>query len=163
MKAAFKEGVRVRFKLRDGSLGALAQITEPKEGRFGQIERGYMGEGFYHVTTIPDQRNLIAHEDDLVLDKERVTCNHDPKEMTGKPIGMYHCPECGEMVIAGMEHPDYSLLDEEAEALAMKQEHIDTGPHEGCTCKYCNCTPESPCLDTEYCPHCKTFPSGSGG
>ena len=38
-------------------------------------------------------------------------CPHDPRETTG-PIGMYHCPECGEMVVAGMEHPDYSLLDE---------------------------------------------------
>lgn len=24
---------------------------------------------------------------------------------------MYHCPECGEMVLAGMEHPDYSILE----------------------------------------------------
>jgi len=34
--------------------------------------------------------------------------HHDPREITG-PIGMYHCPECGEMVVAGLEHPDYSL------------------------------------------------------
>ena len=39
-------------------------------------------------------------------------CPHDPTQTTG-PIGMYHCPECGEMVLAGMEHPDYSLLDED--------------------------------------------------
>ena len=38
-------------------------------------------------------------------------CPHDPRETTG-PIGMYHCPECGEMVLAGMEHPDYSSPDE---------------------------------------------------
>ena len=38
-------------------------------------------------------------------------CPHDPRETTG-PVGMYHCPECGEMVLAGMEHPDYSLLDD---------------------------------------------------
>lgn len=25
------------------------------------------------------------------------------------------------------------------------------------------CIPEDPCLDTENCPRCKTFPSGSGG
>jgi hypothetical protein len=25
---------------------------------------------------------------------------------------MFHCPECGEMVIAGMAHPDYSLIEE---------------------------------------------------
>jgi len=32
-------------------------------------------------------------------------CHHDPKETTG-PIGMYHCPDCGVMVLAGVEHPD---------------------------------------------------------
>jgi hypothetical protein len=26
-------------------------------------------------------------------------------------MGMYHCPECGEMVLAGVAHPDYSLLE----------------------------------------------------
>ena len=25
------------------------------------------------------------------------------------------------------------------------------------------CTPDNPCLNTKLCPHCKTFPSGSGG
>jgi acetone carboxylase gamma subunit len=34
-------------------------------------------------------------------------------EMAGQPIGMFHCPECGEMVIAGIPHPDYSILDED--------------------------------------------------
>ena len=39
-------------------------------------------------------------------------CPYNPVEMAGKPIGMYHCPECGEMVIAGVGHPDYSVLEE---------------------------------------------------
>lgn len=34
-------------------------------------------------------------------------CPHDPRPLLDQPIGMYHCPECGEMVVAGMEHPDY--------------------------------------------------------
>lgn len=41
-------------------------------------------------------------------------CTHDPKETLG-PIGMYHCPECYEMVVAGIEHPNYLLLDEYSE------------------------------------------------
>ena len=41
-------------------------------------------------------------------------CSYDPKPLLGQPIGQFHCPECGEMVLAGMEHPDYSLLDESA-------------------------------------------------
>lgn len=38
-------------------------------------------------------------------------CPHNPKE-THPSVGMYHCPECGEMVIANMEHPDYSNIAE---------------------------------------------------
>lgn len=34
-------------------------------------------------------------------------CSHDPRTLTGHPIGMYNCPECDEMVIAGMKHLDY--------------------------------------------------------
>lgn len=47
-------------------------------------------------------------------------CTYDPTSDIG---GMFHCPECGEMVVAGAPHPDYSLLaipemspDEEVEA-----------------------------------------------
>lgn len=38
-------------------------------------------------------------------------CSHDPKQTKGA-IGMYHCPDCGQMVVAGMEHHDYDKLDE---------------------------------------------------
>ena len=34
-----------------------------------------------------------------------------------QPIGMFFCPICGEMVVAGMPHPDYSLLNEEPIAM----------------------------------------------
>lgn len=44
-----------------------------------------------------------------------MNCPYDPREMLGLPIGMFHCPECGEMVLAGLEHPDYSLLDDDGE------------------------------------------------
>jgi len=37
-------------------------------------------------------------------------CKHDPKLTTG-PIGMYHCPECGDMVIEGFDHPDMDEVD----------------------------------------------------
>lgn len=40
-------------------------------------------------------------------------CNYDPKEVKGA-IGMFHCPECGDMVVAGFEHPsmDDEKIDE---------------------------------------------------
>lgn len=37
-------------------------------------------------------------------------CTHDPSKTEGT-IGQYHCPECGEMVVAGLPHLDYDLLD----------------------------------------------------
>lgn len=37
-------------------------------------------------------------------------CSYDPSQLIGVPIGMFHCPECGEMVVAGMPHPDYDLI-----------------------------------------------------
>ncbi len=42
-------------------------------------------------------------------------CEFDPSEMVGQPIGMFHCPLCGEMVVAGSPHPDYSIGLSEAE------------------------------------------------
>lgn len=32
----------------------------------------------------------------------------DPIQLKGAPLGQYHCPYCGEMVVAGMNHIDYS-------------------------------------------------------
>lgn len=34
-------------------------------------------------------------------------CAHDPRE-TKDAVGMYHCPECGEMVVAGLQHVNYN-------------------------------------------------------
>ena len=32
-------------------------------------------------------------------------CTHDPKTLKGQPIGVCQCPECGAMVIAGIDYP----------------------------------------------------------
>jgi hypothetical protein len=32
-------------------------------------------------------------------------CSFNPVHLLGEPIGMFHCPECGQMVLAGMPHP----------------------------------------------------------
>jgi hypothetical protein len=44
-----------------------------------------------------------------------VKCPEDPVRLLGQPLGMYHCPDCGCMKIAGVEHlcdPDDCLLED---------------------------------------------------
>lgn len=33
-------------------------------------------------------------------------CDEKPESLLGQPLGMYHCPDCGAMVMAGVPHPD---------------------------------------------------------
>ena len=35
---------------------------------------------------------------------KRRPCPEDPVLLLGKPIGMYHCPYCGDMQLAGLPH-----------------------------------------------------------
>ena len=32
-------------------------------------------------------------------------CKEKPEDLKGQPIGMYHCTDCGAMVLAGVKHP----------------------------------------------------------
>lgn len=32
-------------------------------------------------------------------------CAEKPELLKGAPIGMYHCPDCGAVVLAGIPHP----------------------------------------------------------
>jgi hypothetical protein len=66
MKVAFTAGTRVRFNIPDGG---LAVITDRLKC-YGWRIPGYLGDGFYEVRTIPEQRVLITHEDDIVLANE---------------------------------------------------------------------------------------------
>ena len=34
-----------------------------------------------------------------------MSCEFKPEELVNVPMGMFHCPECGEMVLAGYPHP----------------------------------------------------------
>ena len=42
---------------------------------------------------------------------ERCPWPWEPQQLKGVPMGMYHCPYCGAMCVAGMMHPDYAELD----------------------------------------------------
>lgn len=56
-----------------------------------------------------------------------MTCSYDPRPLAGQPIGMLHCPLCGEMVIAGMAHPTMTEaeLDASYAAYMAEQEKND--------------------------------------
>lgn len=32
-------------------------------------------------------------------------CAEKPEELAGLPLGQYHCPDCGAMIVAGVRHP----------------------------------------------------------
>ena len=37
-------------------------------------------------------------------------CDFDTMIYKDEPMGMFHCPYCGEMVLAGVPHPDYDYV-----------------------------------------------------
>lgn len=41
---------------------------------------------------------------------ERCPWPWEPQQRVGVPLGMYHCSYCGDMVMAGVPHTDYSAL-----------------------------------------------------
>jgi hypothetical protein len=45
---------------------------------------------------------------------ERCPWPWDPQQLADRPIGQYHCPYCGAMVLAGVEHLDYGENGESA-------------------------------------------------
>ncbi len=53
---------------------------------------------------------------------EKKKCLFDPKTYAGQPIGMFHCPDCGDMVVAGIEHPDYDDMQEKYQEYLDKKE-----------------------------------------
>lgn len=44
-----------------------------------------------------------CYDDDLPL--FTANCAEKPEALVGAPLGQYHCPDCGAMVVAGLPHP----------------------------------------------------------
>ena len=44
-------------------------------------------------------------DDELTKLIESNSCPYEPQRDGKSPIGMYHCPLCGEMVLSGKKHP----------------------------------------------------------
>ncbi len=58
-----------------------------------------------------DRVNGYSDEEIKVL-IEKDECPYEPERDGEQPIGMYHCPVCGEMVISGIQHPRKERTDE---------------------------------------------------
>jgi len=37
-------------------------------------------------------------------------CEEKPEVFIGSPLGQYHCPDCGAMILAGVAHPKVCKL-----------------------------------------------------
>lgn len=66
----------------------------------------------------------VTKRDDIVGPKnelgEECPWPWEPQQLVGAPMGQYHCPYCGAMVMAGVPHLDYP-----GPASIMPQEEID--------------------------------------
>lgn len=70
--------------------------------------------------------NLVVDESitaPLNEEGERCPWPWEPQQLVGAPLGQYHCPYCGAMVMAGMRHIDYApqerlLAQDNAEEIA---------------------------------------------
>lgn len=47
-------------------------------------------------------------DDDVPL--YEANCHEHPEILVGQPSGMYHCPDCGTVVVAGVPHPPLCRL-----------------------------------------------------
>lgn len=61
------------------------------------------------VTMVQDDAGWRLPWADPGIDGPGVPCRFplDPLILWGQPIGQYHCPHCGSMVLAGIPHLDY--------------------------------------------------------
>ena len=51
-----------------------------------------------------DRINALSDSDlELLIEKDE--CPYEPERLKEVPLGMFHCPLCGEMVLAGVAHP----------------------------------------------------------
>lgn len=51
----------------------------------------------------------------------------EPEQLVGAPIGQYHCPYCGAMVMAGVRHLDYRVDPDVAAKENKKNAEVDRG------------------------------------
>ena len=70
--------------------------------RFHTINNG--GEGPFCDET-GCQMQICGRCFDYAREVYPANCEEKPETLIGLPLGQYHCPDCGAMVIAGVPHP----------------------------------------------------------
>jgi len=56
-----------------------------------------------------DKVNNMTLEDwDGLIAKDQ--CPYEPEHLVGVPMGMFHCPVCGDMLLAGLKHPKRNIV-----------------------------------------------------
>jgi hypothetical protein len=68
------------------------------------LDSPYSVETLYAWLTDIWQRELWRLRAERTIAVNARRCSYDPKPLLGQPIGMFHCPECGCMVVAGLDH-----------------------------------------------------------
>ena len=62
-------------------------------------------------------RRIILPDPDIIgpIDEAGLPCPWPwiPQQLTNTPMGMCHCTYCGSMCLAGLPHPDYSVMPED--------------------------------------------------
>ena len=76
-------------------IGEMTEFREPTEAEINQLREEYNK----HVEEI----NAMSTEQIEALIKED-KCPYRPELLKYVPLGMHHCPLCGEMVIAAIPH-----------------------------------------------------------
>lgn len=66
---------------------------------------------------------------------ERCPWPWEPQQLSGAPLGQYHCGYCGAMCAAGIPHPDYSPLNHPliGQRVTVTTARADDQPHMTCT------------------------------
>lgn len=49
--------------------------------------------------------SICARCSDINVPLVDSNCEEKPELLAGEPLGMYHCPDCGSMLLAGVPHP----------------------------------------------------------
>ena len=103
-----KNACQVPFKPTEGKpIYCRDCYAKKKPTRFQKLDSGGLNSLGYFLFFADLVHRKISQFESESRRMKQPQCPHKPEELKGQPIGMYHCPICGEMVLAGVKHPNY--------------------------------------------------------